>query len=182
MRTLWIFLLMLVAVAATAQNYTPKPGETLLKLEIEKKGNIWIKLHTAEAPKTTQRIISLAGQRFYDGQRFYEVARSPKPYMARLGDPNSRTKPMDDRSLGTYSTGTKIPYEATPFEHVEGAVGFARLAQDKDTGDCQFYIMLDKAKFLDGSYTVFGQVVSGLDVLRKIDLGDRVVMATIVRG
>lgn len=182
MRSFWILLLMLVAFVATAQDYSAKPGETLLKLDIENKGNIWIKLYTAEAPKTTQRIIDLASQRFYDGQRFYEVARTPRPYMARLGDPNSRTKPMDDKSLGSYSTGVKVPFENTPYKHVEGAVGFARLPQDKDTGDCQFYIMLDKAKFLDGSYTVFGQVASGLDVLKKIDLGDKVLSATIVRG
>lgn len=102
--------------------------------------------------------------------------------MARTGDPNSKTKKMGDPSLGTYSTGTKIPYEETGFKHVEGAVGMGRLPEDKNSGDCQFYIMLGQSGFLDGQYTVFGQVVSGLDVLRKIELGDRITSVSVVKG
>lgn len=182
MRTFWIVILLAVALFATAQDFRPRPGETYLKVVVEGRGTLWIKLHTAEAPKTTERIIDLAQKGFYDGQRFFEVARSPRPYMVRTGDPNSRTKPMGDRSLGTYSTGTKIPYEDSGFKHVEGAVGMGRLPDDKNSGDCQFYIMLDQHRFLDGSYTVFGQVVSGLDALRKIELGDRITSVSVVKG
>jgi cyclophilin family peptidyl-prolyl cis-trans isomerase len=182
MRTLWTLLIFLLAALALGQDYTPRPGETDLKVMIENRGTIWIKLYTAEAPKTCQRIVELANQRFFDGQRFFEVARSPKPYMARIGDPNSRTKSMDDKTLGTYSTGVKIPFEDSGYKHVEGAVGMSRLPTDKDTGDCQFYIMLGQHKFLDGSYTVFGQVVQGLDILRKLEVGDKVSSVTVVKG
>lgn len=182
MRALFLTLLLSFLTAALGQDFSPQPGETYLKLVVEGRGTIWIQLFTKEAPLTTKRIIELTQQGFYDGQRFFEVARKPRPYMARIGDPNSRTKPMDDKSLGSYSTGTKIPYENSGMKHVEGAVGLSRLPQDKDTGDCQFYIMLDKHGFLDGNYTVFGQVVSNLNLLKSLEVGDRVTTATIVRG
>ncbi|HRI44254.1 MAG TPA: peptidylprolyl isomerase [Fimbriimonadaceae bacterium] len=182
MRTFWIVIMMAVALFAAAQDFKPRTGETYLRVVVEGRGTMWIKLHTAEAPKTTARIMALASDGFYDGQRFFEASRSPRPYMARTGDPNSRTKPMGDRSLGTYSTGTKIPYEDSGFKHVEGAVGMGHLPGDKDSGDCQFYIMLGPSGFLDGQYTVFGQVVSGMEVLRKVELGDRITSVSVVKG
>lgn len=183
MRLLLVLLIGLVlSPLAFAQGYTPKDGETVLRLFIEDKGDIYILLYTKEAPKTTARIIELVGQKFYDGQRFYKVVRSPKPFIAMVGDPASREKKAGDPSLGNGKTGQSIPYENSGKSHVTGAVGLATLENQKDTGDCQFYICLAPAKFLDGNYTVFGQVVSGGDVLQKLQLGDRIRAATIQRG
>ena len=63
-----------------------------------------------------------------------------------------------------------------------GAVGLSTLPKDRNSGDSQFYILLAKSRFLDGNYTVFGQVVAGNDVLNKIQKGDLVVRASIIQG
>jgi cyclophilin family peptidyl-prolyl cis-trans isomerase len=172
----------LVLIASAAVPSSEVAEATILRLEIEGKGTLAIQMHTREAPLTTARILELAGQGFYNGQRFFKVVRSPRPFLAQIGDPNSRTRPIDDPTLGTGGTGRRIPFESTPFRHVTGAVGLARLPDDPNSGDSQFYIMLGPASFLDGNYTVFGQVVSGLELLNRLEVGDRVTAATIQRG
>ncbi len=165
-----------------AQGYTPKSGETVLRLNVDGRGSIFIKLHTKEAPKTTTHIIRLVEQKFYDGQRFFRVIRSPRPYLAQIGDPNSRTGDIDDPSLGTTGSGARIAYEDSGYKNEAGAVGLATVHQDKNSGDSQFYMLMADSKFLDGAYTVFGKIVAGMDVLGKIQKGDRVGSATILRG
>ncbi len=172
-----IFSLTLV----TAQLYTPKHGETVLKLEIEGRGNVYILLHTKEAPKTTAHILALARQGFYNAQRFYRVVRIPKPYLVQIGDPTSKTGDIETVG-GDGGSGVRVPFEETPFKNIVGAVGLARNSDDKDSGDSQFYVLLDKARFLDGNYSVFGQVVVGLDVIKKIQKGDRVVSVAVLTG
>lgn len=166
---------------------TPEPqaaglarGQVGLRLSIEGKGDVIIRLEEVKAPQATARIKKLASEQFYDGQRFFKVVKQPKPFLVQCGDPNSRTKPMDDSALGTWSSGTRIPYEANDLKHGRGAVGLARLSSNKNTGDSQFYIMLDNAPFLDGQYTVFGQVVSGMEVVDKITLGDKIKSVSVV--
>lgn len=171
--------MLLIASAATPSSEMAE--STLLRLDIEGKGSITITLYTKEAPQTTSRILELAGQGFYNGQKFFKVVRSPRPFIAQIGDPNSRNRSMDDPSLGTGGTGRKIPFEKTPYKHVIGAVGLARLPDDPNSGDSQFYIMLGAASFLDGNYTVFGQVTDGLDLLQRLELGDKVTGTSIQR-
>jgi cyclophilin family peptidyl-prolyl cis-trans isomerase len=172
-----------VALAgATGQAYRPKPGETILQLVIAGKGEVNILLNTTAAPRITSRIIELTRSGFYNGQRFFRVEKSPKPFLVQIGDPSSRTKDINDPTLGSGGTGVRIPYEETGMPNVEGAVGLSTLPRDRDSGDCQFYILLGPARFLDGNYPVFGQVVQGMDVVRKIELGDTVTSATILKG
>lgn len=172
----------ILAAFALAQNFKPGAGQTALVLSIEGRGQVAILLHTKEAPKTTTQIIKLAQSGFYDGQKFFRVVKSPKPFLVQTGDPASKTKSADDPSLGSGGSGTRVPYEESGFPNVEGAVGLSALPKDRDSGDSQFYILIGPAKFLDGSYTVFGKVVSGMDIVRAIELGDKVTSATIVRG
>lgn len=164
------------------QTYTPQPGETIMQLQIEARGNVYIKLHTAEAPRTTEHIARLVQSGFYDGQRFFRVIRSPRPFLVQIGDPASRdASKLDDPAMGSGGSGARIPYEPNRFTHEAGTVGLATLPKDRDSGDSQFYITLAPAKFLDGNYTIFGQVVSGMDVVRSIERGDKVVAARILR-
>jgi cyclophilin family peptidyl-prolyl cis-trans isomerase len=157
-------------------------GETLLRIEIENRGEVWIKLHTKEAPRTTSRIIELVEQGFYDGQRFFLVAKSPRPFLIRTGDPLSKdASQLDSEKMGTGGTGQKIPFEDSGFSNRTGAVGLATLPNDKNSGDSQFYILLGDYPFLDGSYTVFGQVIQGMDVVNKVEKGDRITRITVVR-
>lgn len=179
MRTFLIWLVACFAAMAIAKGPGGQ-GETSLVVQIEGKGQIVIQLHTGKAPKTTARVTQLARQGFYDGQRFHKVAKTPRPFLVQIGAPSSRTKPIDDESLNAEGTGTRIPFEDSGFSNdSEGVVGFAALQKDRDSGDCQFYILLGPAKFLDGSYTVFGRVTEGIDVLRKIERGDKVSRVTV---
>ncbi|MCA1995799.1 MAG: peptidylprolyl isomerase [Armatimonadetes bacterium] len=182
MKLIGLGLLFVAVVLAWASGYQPKPGETVLVLAIEGRGNVSILLHTKEAPKTTAHIIDLAKKGFYDGQRFFRVITTPRPYIVQFGDPNTKSKPLDDPSIGQGGTGVRIPYEDSGKSNVVGAVGLSTPPKERDAGDCQFYINLSNNRFLDGSYTVFGQVVEGMDVVRRIELGDRVTKATIVTG
>ncbi|MBL8066423.1 MAG: peptidylprolyl isomerase [Chthonomonadaceae bacterium] len=171
------FFLLLTVVLATLGW-----GQTKLVLDIENRGKVEIELYTNEAPKTTAQIIRLAQSGFYNGQKFFRVVKSPKPFLIQTGDPASKTKPANDPGLGSGGSGKSVPYEDSGHSNVEGAVGLSALPRDKNSGDSQFYILLGPAKFLDGSYTVFGRVVSGMDVVRAVELGDKVTSATIVRG
>lgn len=170
-------------MGVSGQNYTPAKGETVLELAVEGRGNIYIKLHTKEAPKTTKHIIELVKKGFYDGQRFFQVEKIPKPFYVKFGDPNTRTKDLDDPSIGTGGSGERIAYENSGFKHKLGSVGLATPPNDRDGGDSQFFINLGENRFLDGSYTVFGLVMpGGMDVVNKVQKGDRVTKATILVG
>jgi cyclophilin family peptidyl-prolyl cis-trans isomerase len=171
-----------MSTSGFADPYKPKHGETDLKLEIEGRGEVFIKLFTQEAPKASLQIIKLAKGGFYDKQRFHQVERTPKPYIIQIGDPDSKSGELREPGVYINGSGTSVPYENTGRQNVIGAVGLAHPMSDPNKGDSQFYIVLGTAKFLDGHYTVFGQVVSGMDVVQKVQLGDRLVSATIVTG
>lgn len=149
-------------------------ARTNLVLTVADKGKIVIRLYSEEAPLAVSAISKLAKEGFYDGQKFFKVVRQPRPFLIQFGDPQTKTKPLDSPTMGTGGTGRKIAYENSGYTHVRGAVGLSHLPEDKNTGDCQFYIMLGTYGFLDGNYTVFGQVTEGLDLLDKIEQGDQV--------
>lgn len=180
-RAILTILTLLVSALAFCQA-KPQPGQTLLVLDIQNRGQVVILLYTKEAPKATAQITRLASQGFYNGQKFFKVVKDPRPFLIQTGDPGSKTKSPDDPTLGTGGSGTKVPFEDSGFPNVEGAVGLSTLPNDRDSGDSQFYILLGPARFLDGSYTVFGKVVSGMEAVRAVQLGDKVTSATIVRG
>ena len=172
----------LALVATSMAQYRPKAGETVVRLTLQSNAQIDILLHTKEAPKATSQIISLVQKGFYNDQRFFRVVKEPRPFLVQFGDPGSKTKDMSDRSLGEGGSGTSVPFEDSGFPNVTGAVGLATRKGDKDSGDSQFYILLSDSRFLNGSATVFGRVVGGMDAVQKISLGDKVTSATIVRG
>ncbi len=184
MRALLALLTVFALLAlGAAQSYTPKPGETVMRVAIEGRGNLFILLYTAQAPKTTAQVSKLAKQGFYDGQRVFRVVRKPRPFLIQMGDPGSRTKDMDDVSLGTGGSGARIPYENSgKLNDREGVVGLSHLEGDRESGDSQFYILLTPNKFLDGNYTVFGQVVGGMELLKSMEKGDRITSVTILGG
>ena len=150
-----------------------------LSLNVEGKGEVVIELFQAEAPNTVGHIVKLAKSGFYNDQKFYAVLKDPRPFLVRFGDPNTKNKSLDDGSIGQGGSGAKIARENSGKSHVKGAVGLATRADDPKTGDSQFYIMLDSKPFLDGSYTVFGQVTKGMDVVSKIVVGDKVTSVTV---
>lgn len=175
------------ALAAAAvgfgQSYTPQAGETVMRVEIEARGTLIIKLHTKEAPKTTAHIMRLVRQGFYNGQRFHRVVKQPRPYLVAVGDPDSKdARNLEKPEIGQRGSGARVAYEDSGYKNEAGAVGLSTAPRDRDSGDSQFYILLAPSKFLDDNYTVFGRVVAGMDVLNKIERGDMVVRVTLLEG
>jgi peptidylprolyl isomerase len=124
-----------------------------------KHGKVVIRLRPDLAPKHVARIKTLAKRKFYDGIVFHRVIPG---FMAQTGDPT-----------GTGSGGSDLPdlkaeFSSEPFKR--GTLGMAR-ASDPDSANSQFFICLADAPFLNGQYTVFGEVVSGMDVVDKIKAG-----------
>ncbi len=130
--------------------------EHTLYLDVPK-GRVVIELQPDLAPVTVARIKELARAQFYDGINFHRVIDG---FMAQTGDP---------RGDGTGGSGKKLKAEFNSANFLRGTVGMAR-AQDPNSADSQFFICFEPAPFLDGKYTVFGQVVSGMehiDALKK---------------
>lgn len=160
----------------------PKPQS--LVVEIADRGEIVIELMSEKAPLATAHIGSLAANGFYNGQKIFRVARSPRPFLAQMGDPNTKKLPLTDEAIGSGGAGAAIPFEETGLKHTRGAVGLAMKADanGKLVGDSQFYFMLGNAGFLDGKYTVFGRITKGLDLLDKLAEGDVITRVTFNRG
>lgn len=182
MRSLSILLITLFfCTFGSAQTYQPHQGETVIKVAIEGRGNIFIQLFTDKAPKTCAHILQLVNSRFYDNQKVFRAEKTPRPYAIQLGDPQTKTKSVDDPDIGTGGSGTKVAYEDTGLSNEEGFVGLSTLPGDKNSGDSQFYILMGRSRFLDGNYTVFGRVVAGLTVVKSVEKGDRIVSVSVVR-
>lgn len=125
------------------------------------KGTIKAELYTEKAPITTTNFIGLANSKFYDGLTFHRVEPG---FVVQGGDP---------KGDGTGGSGKSIMLEVRPsLKHVKGAIAMAR-TQDPNSATSQFYIALDDISQLDGSYAVFGKVISGMDVVEEIKVGDK---------
>jgi cyclophilin family peptidyl-prolyl cis-trans isomerase len=129
-------------------------------------GVIKYKFYSKDAPKTAARMAELIQQGFYNGLSFHRVVPG---FVIQGGDPLGN---------GTGGSGQKLAAEFNERRHIEGTVAMAR-AQDPNSADSQFYISLGRHPHLDRSYTVFGQVTEGMDVVKKIAIGDRMVSVKI---
>ena len=123
-------------------------------------GNIIFKFFPKRAPNTVTRIIELANMGFYDGLTFHRVVPG---FVIQGGDPTG---------TGTSGSGKNLKAEFNQTKHIKGSVAMAR-SSNPDSADSQFYIALDTVSQLDGKYTVFGQVIEGLDVIDKVVKGDK---------
>jgi cyclophilin family peptidyl-prolyl cis-trans isomerase len=129
-------------------------------------GKIVIELYDKDAPKTVANFIKLAKQGFYNGTTFHRVIPG---FMIQGGDPNSKS---EDRSThGTGGPGYTVEAEIKR-EHTRGTVATARLGDqvnpEKRSSGSQFFINVKDNGFLNGGYTVFGNVIAGMDVADKI--------------
>jgi peptidylprolyl isomerase len=133
--------------------------ENTLFLDL-KDGRVVIQLMPDVAPKHVARIKELTRQGFYNGLAFHRVIEG---FMAQGGDP---------KGDGTGGSGVKLPAEFSKTSFVRGTVGMAR-SQSPNSGDSQFFICFAPAPFLDGQYTVWGQVTDGMEFVDKIKRGDQ---------
>lgn len=122
-------------------------------------GDVTIKLRPDLAPKHVARIKELAAEEFYDGLTFHRVIDG---FMAQGGDP---------KGTGTGGTGHKLPAEFSAAPHTRGVCSMAR-TMDPNSADCQFFICLDDAQFLDNQYTVWGEVTDGMEHVDALPKGE----------
>ena len=143
------------------QEEIKKMAETKAIIET-KLGNIELKFFPDVAPIHVNNFIELAKKGFYDNTTFHRVIPG---FMIQGGDPN--TKSPDRSKHGMGDPGYKVKAEFNAKQHKRGILSMAR-AQDPNSAGSQFFICVADALFLDRQYTVFGEVVSGMDVADKI--------------
>lgn len=149
---------MTAAVTASGAAWAADPENTLY-LDL-KDGRVTIELLPAKAPEHVKRIKELTRKGFYDGVKWHRVIDG---FMAQSGDPT-----------GTGSGGSDLPDLRAEFNDENfgrGAVGAAR-TQDPNSANSQFFICFDDCSFLNGQYTVWGKVTSGMETVDKITRGE----------
>ncbi len=132
--------------------------EDTLYLDL-KDGRVTIELYADVAPKHVARIKELARDGFYDGLKFHRVIPG---FMAQGGDPNGN---------GTGGSGQNIPAEFSEKPHIRGTASMARSALP-DSADSQFFICFGETPHLDGQYSVWGQVVEGMEYVDALNPGE----------
>ena len=135
-------------------------------ITLEKGGEIRIEFFPDDAPKTVENFVTLAKKGFYDNLTFHRVVPG---FVVQGGDPQGN---------GTGGPGHTIKAEFNKNKHVRGSLAMARSAHPDSAGS-QFYITYGAQPHLDGSYTVFGKVVSGMEHVDTIQQGDRMTSVTI---
>ncbi len=162
------------APAAAPGKTSPGAGPVIV-VETEK-GTFEFETYPNEAPKTVAHIVSLVNKRFYNGQRVHRVVPG---FVIQMGDPATRDM-TKQAAWGSGGSGTVIGVaEISKIRtHVKGAVAMAH-AGDPAKADSQFYVTLAPQARLDTDYTVFGKVISGMDVVEKIQTPDRIVRVTV---
>lgn len=139
----------------------PKAGDDVAILETGD-GRIVLKFFPDKAPNHVANFIDLAKEKFYDGTKFH---RTIKGFMIQGGDPNTKTN--NRATWGQGGPGKNIKAEFNDMEHKRGILSMAR-SGDPDSAGSQFFIMHGDNPSLDGQYTIFGQVIEGMDVVDKI--------------
>lgn len=148
--------LWLIAVLSTA-------GEGRPEVAIETRhGQIIIELLPEVAPGHVANFLKLTESGFYNGTIFHRVIPG---FMIQGGDPNTRK--MDKSIYGAGGPGYSIPAEFSDQPHIRGTVSMAR-SRDPDSAGSQFFIVVQDTPHLNGQYTVFGRVISGMETVDKI--------------
>ncbi len=169
---------------------------------------ITIEVDGTDAPITAGNFVDLVQKGVYDGLPFHRVVREPQPFIVQGGDPQGKDPKVPADRLGTGSyidpktgnaryipleikpKGSDTPIYNKPFDataqpvilpHKQGAVAMAR-SQSPDSASAQFFFALADVAFLDGNYAVFGNVTQGLDIVNKIQQGDRIDSAKVTQG
>jgi cyclophilin family peptidyl-prolyl cis-trans isomerase len=127
-------------------------------------GEIVAELSPTSAPKTVVNFVSLANAGFFNGMVWHRIV---KGFVIQTGDPQTKSGSGDRRRWGTGGSEQRVPLEVSSLKNDVGTLGMAR-SQDPDSGSSQFYINLAKNSFLDGQYTVFGKVISGMEAAQMI--------------
>lgn len=147
------------APAMTFDQFVNNP-EYMLNLDLSTGGRVVVQLYPNVAPNHVERLKQLARSGFYDGIKFHRVIEG---FMAQTGDPTATGQG------GSQLPDLKAEFNAVP--HLRGTLSMAR-AQDDDSANSQFFIMLQPRFSLDRRYTAFGRVVSGMQYVDAIQMGE----------
>ena len=137
------------------------------RITLENGNTIDMKFYPEDAPKTVENFVTLAKKGFYNNLTFHRVVPD---FVVQGGCP---------KGDGTGGPGYTIPAEFNKQKHVRGTLAMAR-SQDPNSAGSQFYICYGPTPHLDGSYTVFGKVTSGMEHVDRIKQGDRMKSVAIV--
>ena len=173
MKILKVFVVLAVACLLSQSVSAEMKSKIFTKEEIKKMadtkavietkfGNIELKFFPDVAPNHVNNFIELAKKGFYDGTTFHRVIPG---FMIQGGDPNSKN--ANKATHGTGGPGYTVKAEFSDKPHKRGTLSMARAADPNSAGS-QFFICVADAPFLNKQYTVFGEVVSGMDVVDKI--------------
>ena len=149
---------LVLIMAVSAQSADAQDLENTLYLELEY-GRVVIQMRPDLAPQHVARIKELARDGFYDGIVFHRVIDG---FMAQTGDPTG---------TGRGGSGQNLPAEFSEEPYQRGTLGMAR-SNDPNSADSQFFITFVPTPFLNGNYTVWGQVVEGMDAVDQIVRGE----------
>jgi cyclophilin family peptidyl-prolyl cis-trans isomerase len=163
------------AKPATPGRTSPGAGPVLVVETV--KGTFEIETYPNEAPKTVEHVLALVKRNFYNGLRVHRM--EPK-FVVQFGDPQTRdmTKRPDwgTRDSGDPIGALEVSKKRT---HVTGAVAMAHREGDPKGSDSQMYVVLSPRPELNGKYTVFGQVISGMDVVQQLRIPDVIRRVTV---
>lgn len=171
-----------LSAPALAQTGKTSPGAGPVIVFETSKGTIEVETYPNEAPKTVAHILALVKRSFYNGQRVHRVAKN---FVVQFGDPQTRDMTKKDlwgRGPAAGSgkpIGVAEPHRNRP--HKLGSVAMAH-AGNPAQADSQIYVTLRPTPELNGKYTVFGQVIAGMDVAQKIEIGDVIKRAAVRDG
>jgi peptidyl-prolyl cis-trans isomerase B (cyclophilin B) len=194
---------------AQASNLPRLEGKATVVMTV-KGSPITIEVDGTNAPITAGNFVDLVNRKVYDGLVFHRVVREPDPFVVQGGDPQSKDPNIPLEQLGTggfidpsASQPREIPLEIKPqnaaepiysktlkdaqtsappkLKHTRGAIAMAR-SQFPDSASSQFYFALTDLPALDGDYAVFGYVRQGMEVVDKIQRGDRIESARVTQG
>lgn len=127
------------------------------------------------SPKTVARIVQLVSRGFYDRQRVHRV----EPWVVQWGAPESKTLKIDDPKVLSGGSGVRLPFERSDIDFKRGIVGIASDGL-QNGGDSQIFVLKSDRLYLYHSYAVLGEIESGLDVVGRIQRGDRIVRARVL--
>ncbi len=196
------------APATPGQSGVPRlDGKATVILTV-KGSPITIEVNGADAPLTAGNFVDLVEKKVYDGLVFHRVVREPQPFVVQGGDPQGKNPnfPLERLGSGGYIDPTTSQPRNIPLEikvdgqnqptynqvldpksmkiklkHTRGAVAMARSAEPSSASS-QFYVGLADLPFLDGGYAVFGYVTQGMEVVDRIQQGDRIDSAKVTTG
>ncbi len=182
---------------AALARFAQLKGKATVELKL-KDGIVKIDIDGDKAPVTAGNFIDLVKRGHYDGLTFHRVVKDPTPFVVQGGDPlgngtGSFVDPSTSQTryipLEILPSGAKKPIygetlgstQKPELRHNKGAIAMAR-SQSPNSASCQFYFALDDIYFLDGSYAVFGYVTEGMELVNKIQVGDKIESIKITSG